>query len=233
MFRGLLKTSIRPSIRLKMRDTQRSVSLLFDEIVAAVVDGHDLKKACENKKNILINIGCGDLGREGWINIDAVKRPGIFRWNVLNGLPLESGSVEHIHMEHFLEHLEFGSGIELLEECYRVLRPSGTIRIIVPDAGKYMNSYSVNDADFFTKLNRLGGAAEELPTKAAVCNQSFHMGGDHKFGWDFETLQFACGKVGLNNIERSELNNIEERYALDGQDWWRPLESLYVNCKKD
>ena len=53
MFKGFLKTSIRPSIRLKMRDTQRSVSLLFGEIVAAVVDGHDLKKACENKKEYL------------------------------------------------------------------------------------------------------------------------------------------------------------------------------------
>ena len=58
------------------------------------------------------------------------------------------------------------------------------------------------------------------------------MFGDHKFAWDFETLHYACNKVGFRDIKRSSLNDVEQAYAIDGQDWWRPLESLYANCIK-
>jgi predicted SAM-dependent methyltransferase len=232
MLNAFFESGISPAIRSKMRDFQRSLRSLAREIVAETIDGNALRRACTDKTKILLNIGCGKLGRSGWINVDAQKLPGVFRWNVLNGLPIVAGTVEHIHMEHFLEHLEFGQAIELLVECHRVLQPGGSMRIIVPDAEKYMTAYSAKDEEFFGRLDHLGGTAEVLPTKATICNQMFHMFGDHKFGWDFETLQYACNKAGFRDIKRSSLNDVEQAYAVDGQDWWRPLESLHANCVK-
>jgi hypothetical protein len=55
------------------------------------------------------------------------------------------------------------------------------LRIIVPDAEKCMRAYSNNDKVFFERLNNLGGTSEPLPTKGAICNQMFHMGGAHRF----------------------------------------------------
>jgi predicted SAM-dependent methyltransferase len=232
MLKAFLKSRASPAIRFKMTAFHWSLRSLTHEIVAETIDGNALRRACAGKTKILLNIGCGKLGRSGWINVDALKVPGVFRWNVLNGLPIVAGAVEHIHMEHFLEHLEFRQAIELLVECDRVLQPGGSMRIIVPDAEKYMTAYSAKDEEFFGKLDHLGGTAEVLPTKATICNQSFHMAGDHKFGWDFETLQYACNKAGFRDIKGSSLNDVEQAYAIDGQDWWRPVESLYANCVK-
>ncbi|GLI91116.1 hypothetical protein LMG27198_01080 [Methylocystis echinoides] len=185
------------------------------------------------RNRLLLNVGCGELVREGWINIDfSATSNDVFFWNLRNGLPLEPGTVEHIHMEHFLEHLDYCAAVDLIGECYRVLQAGGTMRLIVPDAGRYMRAYTEDDKKFFSQLERLGGTAEPLPTPAAICNQMFHMAGDHKFGWDLQTLQFVCSKVGFRSAQESRHNEIDPRYNIDGQDWWRPVESLYLNVTK-
>jgi predicted SAM-dependent methyltransferase len=232
MIKNFIKRRLSPAMRRRLREVERSTKDLAGEIRGELIEAKRLKSACIGKTHLLLNIGCGDLGQDGWINIDLSKTPKVFWWNLHNGLPIESGAVEHIHMEHFLEHLEYDVALGLIGECYRVLQPGGSMRIIVPDAAKYMRAYAFEDRHFFSQLDKLGGTAEPLPTPAAICNQMFHMGGDHKFGWDLETLRFVCLAAGFRVVNESKLNDVEARYRIDGQDWWRPLESLYVNVEK-
>jgi hypothetical protein len=105
------------------------------------------------------------------------------------------------------------------------------MRVIVPDAERYMRAYCQNDDGFFAKLEHLGGAIEPLKPKNMVCNHSFRMGGDHRFAWDLETLDTAAKKSGFT-ASRSSINDVEAELRIDGQDWWRPFESLYVNLWK-
>lgn len=49
-------------------------------------------------------------------------------------LNLEKNYYEHIFSEHFFEHLFLDGAIELFKECYKVLKPNGVMRIVVPDA---------------------------------------------------------------------------------------------------
>jgi predicted SAM-dependent methyltransferase len=171
---------------------------------------------------------------EGWVNIDYEPRTEkSFYFDALDGLPIADNSVRHIHCEHFLEHLEFADAVLFLGECYRVLEPSGSMRIIVPDAERYMRAYCDNDEQFFAKLINLGNHPEPLIPKNRVCNHSFRFWGLHRFAWDFETLEHTARDLKFAQIVRSQLNNIEPDYRIDGQDWWRPLESLYANLRKD
>jgi hypothetical protein len=195
-------------------------------MVRQVRYGPRLKAFCRGKTGLLLNVGCGDLPRSGWTNIDFQPGKGRFYLDIVDGLPIADGAVHRIHCEHFLEHLEFDDAVRFLAECYRVLEGGGSLRVIVPDAERYMRAYCDNDGEFFTRLANLGNSSAPLFPKVMVCNQSFRMGGDHHFAWDFETLQYVGSKMGFSSVVRSEHG------AEDGQDWWRPVESLYAILRK-
>jgi predicted SAM-dependent methyltransferase len=217
-----------------LRNVQRSIHDLWTDLNHQIRYGSTLRTHCRGKTGILLNIGCGELIQPGWINIDFQPRSGAFYFNALNPLPMEDGTVCHIHTEHFLEHLEYSDALRFLGECHRVLKIGGMMRIIVPDAERYMRAYSDDDKTYFGRLTDLGGSffPEPLPTKGAICNRMFRMGGGHRFAWDFETLEYVTRHVGFGAIERSCHNDGSAPHCIDGQDWWRPFESLYAQVTR-
>jgi hypothetical protein len=54
---------------------------------------------------------------------------------------LLSGSLKGIFSEHCLEHFSLRTGFEVLSECRRLLRLGGSLRIVVPDAERYLDLY--------------------------------------------------------------------------------------------
>ena len=80
-----------------------------------------------------INLGCGNNTEEGWINIDVA--PTIPNLDICmdletEKLPISGNSIDEIKAIHVLEHI---SNLKLvLKEAYRVLKPGGIFRIIVP-----------------------------------------------------------------------------------------------------
>jgi predicted SAM-dependent methyltransferase len=219
----------RPSTRRALRNAQIALGQLWSGLKNELKYGRDLRDYCRGKTEILLNIGCGDLIQEGWVNIDLEPRSGALYFNVLNPLPIDDQAVTHIHAEHCLEHLEYSDAIFFLGECHRILKTGGTMRIVVPDAERYMRAYVGNDRIFFERLEKLGGTPEPLPTKVAICNQMFRMAGAHRFAWDFDTLENAIRQIGYRAIQKSHHNDSSAPHCIDGQDWWRPIESLYVN----
>jgi predicted SAM-dependent methyltransferase len=221
------------STRRKSGEVYRATRSLLSHFARSVKYRGNLKSYCDGKYALLLNIGCGELIHDGWVNIDYQATVGrSFYFDALDPLPLSDGVVRHIHCEHFLEHLEHRDAIKFLTECHRVLDAKGTIRIIVPDAERYMRAYVANDVEFFDRLSNLGGHQEPLRPKNLVCNQMFRMWGEHRFAWDFESLDAAARSVGFSDIRRSLQNDVEPAYAIDGTEWWRPFESLYANLRK-
>jgi len=86
----------------------------------------------ENRKPVLLNLGCGTVHEPGFINVDAFGNPD-FIWDLeVTPFPWPDNSVDGIQMRHVLEHLD--NWWECFEECARILRPGGFLRIHVPDA---------------------------------------------------------------------------------------------------
>jgi predicted SAM-dependent methyltransferase len=206
---------------------------LLHEISAHYRDGRRLQNIAQGKRGLLLNVGCGPLIKEGWLNLDVypVTQDAVY-FDALNPLPIDNGAVRRIHCEHFLEHLEYDHAVCFLSECYRVLEPLGTLRIIVPDAEKYMVAYADANSEYFRQLKFLGNAARELETSCIICNQMFRMGGDHKFAWDFATLELACRRIGFASVKRSVWREGEVEFQIDGEEDWRSLESLYCVISK-
>jgi|SRR6516162_176243 predicted SAM-dependent methyltransferase len=221
------------AIRVALRSAQSAVYDAARIIYRESRFRSHLARAAHANELVLVNVGCGNLTKEGWINLDVGTPNGVrYYYNALNPLPFATSSIEHIHAEHFLEHLEFFDACQFLRECFRVLKLRGSLRIIVPDLEKYISAYQVNDQNFFKKLIDLGGSTTPLTTRALVCNQMFRMEGAHKFAWDFETLARVVTDSGFRTVELSEKDAVDPKYQIDGQDWWREVESLYVNASK-
>jgi len=104
----------------------------------------------------LVNLGCGLSGKIGWVNVDIIKFPNVnCIYDCRKSLPFPENSVKSIFCEHFIEHLDYKEEVPFLTECYRVLRVGGVIRIIVPDAEKYLRVYCEKGWGYLSKIHRL------------------------------------------------------------------------------
>ena len=89
-----------------------------------------------------LNIGCGRQYHHDWINLDLeTDDPNVLRHNVIHGLPFAENHFDVIYHSHILEHLKPENGANLMDECYRVLRPGGVLRIVVPDLERIASLY--------------------------------------------------------------------------------------------
>lgn len=119
---------------------------------------------------IRLNLGCGLLAPQGWVNVDGswnarlakypfIRRifsslrilpPGkmeipwsssIFIHDVRKPLPFSDGSVAAIYASHVLEHLYFQEARKLILESFRVLAGGGVLRVVVPDLRAIVEEY--------------------------------------------------------------------------------------------
>jgi predicted SAM-dependent methyltransferase len=81
-----------------------------------------------------LNIGCGNYYHKDWTNIDFVsKSKDVVAHNLLNGIPFPDYNFDVVYHSHVLEHFQQKDGEKLIQECFRVLKKGGIIRIAVPD----------------------------------------------------------------------------------------------------
>src|SRR4051812_23388957 len=115
--------------------------------------------------SIKLNLGCGAVRPQGWLNTDSslnahLQRipvlgtivPKLFRtveydnanvayMNLNKRWPFKTNSVDVVYASHLFEHLSLQSAELFLSESYRCLRPNGIIRLVVPDLYKICKRY--------------------------------------------------------------------------------------------
>lgn len=80
-----------------------------------------------------LNLGCGKKAREGYIGIDIKPFGHNVVLDVRKGLKTwDDNVIEAIIADNFIEHLTNDEVKNLLNECWRVLKPKGILFIVVP-----------------------------------------------------------------------------------------------------
>jgi predicted SAM-dependent methyltransferase len=189
-------------------------------------------------EDLLVNIGAGESGKEGWINLDGFSGPNInYVYDVRKRLPFKNDCVKGIFAEHFFEHIDYTEEAPMfLRECYRVLRPGGVLRIIVPDAEKYMMAYATGGWQEFERIRPLEDQRDyhygwTYNTRMELVNQVFRQGQQHKFAYDFETMDFLLKRNGFLEVRKQEYGkSVMPEVCIDLKS--RRSESLYVEAIK-
>ncbi len=89
-----------------------------------------------------LNLGCGHHFHPLWTNVDMTSTgEGVVAHNILNRLPFPDASFQCVYHSHVLEHLPKTIVQNFLQECYRVLAPSGILRVVVPDLEELARAY--------------------------------------------------------------------------------------------
>ena len=79
------------------------------------------------------------------------------RWgDATKGLSLQKNSCEIVYSSHMLEHLDRLEASEFLTEAFRILKPSGIVRLALPDLKITIAQYNEDqDADAFIEGTRM------------------------------------------------------------------------------
>jgi predicted SAM-dependent methyltransferase len=91
-----------------------------------------------------LNLACGSvfIDNDEWVNVDYTATGShVIALDLLRGLPFPSSHFDLIYCSHFLEHLPRLDVNPFLRECRRVLKPGGTIRLVLPDCQEMFSSY--------------------------------------------------------------------------------------------
>ena len=131
--------------------------------------------ALRRRRDLRANVACGPQVLTDFVNLDLFAcRPEVISWDCRRSLPLGDGAAIGIRVEQFVEHLETREELpDFLRECHRALRPGGVLRIIVPDAERYLQAYCRGDLSGFRELAVPDPFPEDLPTRMDIINHVF------------------------------------------------------------
>ncbi len=186
---------------------------------------------------IKLNLGCGQIRPEGWINADSsmnalLQRLPLGKWiaTKLGGVTFESSnvvymnlnrrwknildhSVDVVYASHLFEHLEIEKTTVFLSETFRVLKPNGCIRLVMPDLYKhcklYIEKFEEGDVNASKNLlwamnlyDRGPGERHNITHKILGFLQGYpHR---HKYMYDQLTLSKLLTDNGFVNIQISD-----------------------------
>jgi SAM-dependent methyltransferase len=146
-----------------------------------------------------LHLGCGPNYLAGFLNIDGNPFQKIDLWlDVRNGLPFPSNFVDSIYSTHMFEHFYSDELKRLLQDCVRVLKPGGGIRLVVPSLASAIAAYSEKRSAWFydsfpRHFDSLGGRFSNF----VFCD------GQHRTAFDFGYLDEVLRDAGFHEVEES------------------------------
>lgn len=108
-----------------------------------------------------VNLGCGHLALDGFMNLDVRDLPGVNIVADLRRLPFTPGSIDELRATHVIEHFtEHALLTEVLPHWASVLRPNGTLTVTAPNARAIMEGLTEGAIEWEAAKTVLMGGQE-------------------------------------------------------------------------
>lgn len=204
------------------------------------------------KKGVYVQYGCGLSSPKEWINFDSSPTlriqknfilgpifkafsPLVFPENILygdivKGLKIKEESCDGLYCSHVLEHLAYYDLLIALKNSYKILKPGGIFRMVLPDleflCKKYVSDLkeAKTDASFSFMSDSLLGV-EKRNTSFVSFLKSFYGNSKHLWMWDFYSLESALSKTGFQGIRKCSFNDCIDNTFNFVEDKQR-----FINC---
>lgn len=113
-----------------------------------------------------------------------------------------------------------------MKEIYRVLKPNGVLRLIMPDGEIYLDIYQ----------KRKNGEVVKMPYEDGYISTMHRINGifrnhGHQFIYDFNTVELILKDCGFVEIKKEQFNRGRDKHLLRDTAY-RSVESLYVEAAK-
>ncbi len=138
---------VRRELMFEMRYGASSPAEKEDTLKAKTeIIAHDKVAAAASKGQLRLNLGCGHIALDGYLNVDRRALPGVDIVSEVDELPFKDGELAEIFSAHLLEHFPQEQMVrELLPYWRRLLKPGGEFHAVVPDAQAMMKNYIDGD----------------------------------------------------------------------------------------
>ncbi|MEA3430391.1 MAG: methyltransferase domain-containing protein [Nanoarchaeota archaeon] len=137
-----------------------------------------------------LNLGCGKVSKEGYINIDINHFYNVDKvMDIRKGIKYNDNEVDEVRMNYVLEHFTYKEGWYILKEIFRILKPGGVFECACPDLEKCCKKWlEAKKLKWTYWLYNIYGA-QRWP------------GDIHKSGYTFERLKEILLEIGFMEIK--------------------------------
>jgi predicted SAM-dependent methyltransferase len=189
-----------------------------------------------------LHIGCGPHHLYGWLNTDVVTSNDALYLDATQPLPFPENTFSFIFSEHMLEHIPIDAAQVFMQECNRVLKPGGVLRLATPDMAFLFALWEGKDpstsARYFSNAARHFVKYPRLANKCTTINNFFYNWG-HCFIYDQETITHVMRLSNFQRIQRVEVGESDntalqrlERHGLSISDEFNKLETMVMEGTK-
>lgn len=199
----------------------------------------------------IVNFGCGPLPVAGAENIDgsptvllarlplptavfrsrkafvaAVRKYNV-RFGIARTISFPNGSLDGFYTSHTLEHLARPECVSLLSRAKRWLKPSGVLRVALPDLRRFATSYAAGEHDADEFVRSLGLAVNGSSWWSIAFGHSYH-----RWMYDARSLCHLLSQIGYQKIRECAFREgaIPELAQLDLPE--RKSESFYMEAEE-
>jgi SAM-dependent methyltransferase len=138
--RGLPRGTAARLLRRVSPPGLRDAAKLYGTTLLAPITGRRARAIAARRTDLRLHLGSGPNRLPEWVNIDLVGMGSDLAWDLRRRLPFPDGSARAAFLEHVIEHFALADALAVLKDCHRVLAAGGTIRVGVPDFGRYVRT---------------------------------------------------------------------------------------------
>lgn len=205
--------------------------------------GYRIKQYIKSYNVRKLQLGSGENVAEGWLNTDLLPLDTrIIFLDITVRFPFEDNVFDYIFSEHLIEHISYDKGYLMLQECYRVLKPGGIIRIATPDLlfliELFRKDKMQKQKDYIQWMIDTYNSPNNIYSETFVINNLFHNWG-HQFIYDFDVLKKTLENIGFISVIKSTVGDSDhdilrelERHGTIVPDEFNRLETMVIEAKK-
>lgn len=164
---------------------------------------------------IKLHLGCGRNILDGWTNTDIniAKFRGSDKLDVTETFSYDDNSIDYIFSEHLIEHLTYQEGKFMLEECFRILKVDGKIRISTPDLKFLVDLYTEDKTDLQKRY--IDYSVNHSAYNVSIGIDTFIINNfvrdwGHIFIYDEKTLSSLFESIGFSNVKSYLITESED-----------------------
>ena len=154
--------------------------------------------------------------------------------NIVEGLPLPQESCRAVYSSHVLEHLGLVDFKKAIRHTYRLLKPGGVFRSVLPDleflANRYVEDGSQTAAPDFMRNSYLGIC--DRPRGIRGLLSAWLGNSKHLWMWDFKSIEAELKDCGFVDIRRAKYGDSTDPMFQYVEDETRWINCLGLECHR-